>query len=91
MSIPYRMRNLYIHTFTSLLWNQLTSYRILRYGFQPVIGDLVLTDIPTEPSTNSRYSEHVHVYWFSEHVQYMCTGLVNMHVYTYVLVSVIIK
>lgn len=54
MSIPYHMRNLYINTFCSLLWNHLASYRILRYGTQPVVGDLVLTNSPVETLTISK-------------------------------------
>ena len=44
LNIPYQMRLMYIHSFTSLIWNHLASFRIQRYGNQPVEGDLIMVD-----------------------------------------------
>nr|XP_002738360.2 PREDICTED: pseudouridylate synthase 7 homolog-like protein-like [Saccoglossus kowalevskii] len=41
LMIPYYMRVLYVHSYCSLVWNKLASYRIQQYGVDVVVGDLV--------------------------------------------------
>lgn len=36
------MRLLYIHSFQSLVWNNVVSKRIKQFGMKPVVGDIVL-------------------------------------------------
>ena len=45
MNIPHNWRGFYLHTFSSLLWNHLASYRVREYGLKPVEGDLVLKKV----------------------------------------------
>ncbi|XP_050306866.1 pseudouridylate synthase 7 homolog [Anthonomus grandis grandis] len=42
--VPRNMRLLYIHSFQSLIWNQMVSKRIKQFGLRPVQGDLVFED-----------------------------------------------
>ncbi|EDV26432.1 uncharacterized protein TRIADDRAFT_22091 [Trichoplax adhaerens] len=42
LNIPHNMRKIYIHSYCSLLWNRLVNYRIEKYGYNVVEGDLVL-------------------------------------------------
>jgi tRNA pseudouridine13 synthase len=69
MSIPHQSRVMFAHSFTSLLWNHLASYRIQEYGIRPVVGDFVMSDAAkniserVRPMTSSdissgRYSIH---------------------------------
>ncbi|XP_072181848.1 pseudouridylate synthase PUS7L-like [Diadema setosum] len=44
MNIPYKMRQMYIHAFCSLVWNQMASWRIGHHGYQVQDGDLVLQE-----------------------------------------------
>nr|XP_054752354.1 pseudouridylate synthase PUS7L-like [Lytechinus pictus] len=46
MNIPHNMRQMYIHAFCSLLWNQVASWRMRYYGYHAVEGDLVCTTDP---------------------------------------------
>jgi tRNA pseudouridine13 synthase len=41
LSIPYHMRLMYVHSFTSLVWNHLTTQRLATHGTSIVEGDLV--------------------------------------------------
>ncbi|XP_019624819.1 PREDICTED: pseudouridylate synthase 7 homolog [Branchiostoma belcheri] len=43
-SIPRNTRMLYVHSYQSYIWNSVVSRRLQEYGFQPVVGDLVLQD-----------------------------------------------
>ncbi|XP_030828693.1 pseudouridylate synthase 7 homolog-like protein [Strongylocentrotus purpuratus] len=49
MNIPHNMRQMYVHAFCSLVWNQMASWRMCRYGCQVVEGDLVcIEDLGTK-------------------------------------------
>ena len=39
--IPRNMRLTYIHAYQSFLWNTVVSKRLAKFGFQPIVGDLV--------------------------------------------------
>jgi tRNA(Glu) U13 pseudouridine synthase TruD len=58
MSIPHQSRVMFAHSFTSLLWNHLASYRIQEYGNRPVVGDLVMSDA----AKNIRWVWHSIIY-----------------------------
>lgn len=47
-SIPKNLRNMYLHSVQSLLWNIAASTRVSRYGIDKVVpGDLVIpSDAP---------------------------------------------
>ncbi len=32
---------MYVHSYASLVWNKMVSWRLREYGMKPVIGDLV--------------------------------------------------
>ncbi|XP_070559146.1 pseudouridylate synthase PUS7L-like [Ptychodera flava] len=64
MAIPHAMRLLYIHSYCSLVWNHMASYRI-QNGCQPIQGDLVevaeesqtkVHEVTEEDITARRYS-----------------------------------
>lgn len=41
--VPQNMRNMYLHSFQSYLWNLAASHRVSTHGVDsPVVGDLVL-------------------------------------------------
>ncbi|XP_072181855.1 pseudouridylate synthase 7 homolog [Diadema setosum] len=39
-SIPRNTRLIYVHSYQSYIWNQITSRRLKQYGMSPVVGDL---------------------------------------------------
>lgn len=41
-NVPRNMRLLYIHSFQSLVWNNIVSRRIKEFGLKPIVGDIVL-------------------------------------------------
>lgn len=43
--LPRPMRLMYPHAYQSYIWNMAASKRIERYGYQVVVGDLVVADI----------------------------------------------
>ena len=43
LGLPYNVRLMYVHSYSSLLWNKMASRRIKTYGLQPTEGDLVLS------------------------------------------------
>lgn len=43
ISLPRNTRSLYVHSYQSLLWNRATTYRLKKYGFKVVPGDLILS------------------------------------------------
>lgn len=52
LHMPYSMRLLYVHSFTSLLWNRLATHRMHCYGNQAVKGDLVEVNPRHEAGSN---------------------------------------
>lgn len=40
--VPVKLRMMYTHAYQSFLWNTITSFRLSTFGFQPIVGDLVL-------------------------------------------------
>lgn len=47
--IPRLQRMMYLHSYQSLLWNRLASYRIKKYGLSVIPGDLVITHHQDRP------------------------------------------
>lgn len=43
ISLPRNTRSIYVHSYQSLLWNKLTTYRLKKHGFKVIPGDLILT------------------------------------------------
>lgn len=43
ISLPRNTRSMYVHSYQSLLWNQATTYRLKKYGFKVIPGDLILS------------------------------------------------
>lgn len=43
IALPRNTRSLYVHSYQSLLWNKVTTYRLRKYGFKVVVGDLILS------------------------------------------------
>lgn len=41
-SLPRNIRSMYVHSYQSLLWNKLTTYRLKNHGFKVIPGDLIL-------------------------------------------------
>ena len=37
------MKTMYVHSYQSLVWNNMVNIRIQKYGLVPVEGDLVIT------------------------------------------------
>ena len=62
VQIPYSSRLMYVHSYQSLVWNRIVTYRIKELGFKPILGDLVLGN-GNEPQviteeTLSQYTIH---------------------------------
>lgn len=51
--LPRPMRLMYPHAYQSYIWNMAASKRIERYGYQVVVGDLVVADISSLRQRNS--------------------------------------
>ncbi|KAE8751515.1 hypothetical protein FOCC_FOCC001762 [Frankliniella occidentalis] len=49
--VPRNSRLMYLHAYQSLIWNKAVSQRIKEFGFQPVVGDLVL--VKSEKESNA--------------------------------------
>jgi len=41
-SLPRNTRSMYVHSYQSLLWNKLVTFRLRKHGYKVVKGDLVL-------------------------------------------------
>lgn len=41
-SLPRNTRSMYVHSYQSLLWNKLSTYRLKKHGFKVIPGDLIL-------------------------------------------------
>lgn len=41
-SLPRNIRSMYVHSYQSLLWNKLTTFRLKQFGYTVVPGDLIL-------------------------------------------------
>lgn len=54
-AVPRNTRLLYIHSYQSLVWNEVVSKRIKQFGLLPIVGDLVLIeeDNADQMETNS--------------------------------------
>lgn len=44
ISLPRNVRSIYVHSYQSLIWNKVASYRIKKYGHKVIIGDILLKD-----------------------------------------------
>lgn len=42
-SLPRTVRSMYVHSYQSLLWNRMTSYRLKTHGHKVIPGDLILS------------------------------------------------
>lgn len=42
-SLPRYTRSMYVHSYQSLIWNKITTYRLKKYGFKVIPGDLILS------------------------------------------------
>lgn len=51
--LPRPMRLMYPHAYQSYIWNKAASKRIERYGYQVVVGDLVVADISSLRQRNT--------------------------------------
>ena len=56
-SIPWSLRQMYVHAFQSFIWNHITSQRIQKYGFKVVVGDLVMSNNREQENDGSGYDE----------------------------------
>jgi len=44
LNIPRNLRMMYVHAYQSYIWNMAATFHIEKYGYKPVIGDLVISD-----------------------------------------------
>lgn len=57
MQVPRNVRLMYIHSYQSLVWNEMVSRRIAKYGLELCEGDLVFVD--TDGANNEIIDEVV--------------------------------
>lgn len=55
--IPHELRLMYLHSFQSLIWNQVASYRVSIFGKRPVIGDIVYSRENSKKDLKEDYEE----------------------------------
>jgi len=42
--LPRNLKTMFIHAYQSNVWNHMVSERVRKYGYKPIVGDLVLMD-----------------------------------------------
>ena len=51
--LPRSLRLLYLHAYQSFIWNQMVSKRLINYGHQLIIGDLVQVNRKCNKTTDT--------------------------------------
>lgn len=50
ISLPRSTRSMYVHSYQSLIWNKVVTYRLKKHGFKVIPGDLILDPTITDNS-----------------------------------------
>ena len=60
LNLPHTMRQLYMHSYCSLVWNKMVTLRMRLYGHQRLVeGDLVLPAGTDKASTRDKVKRNV--------------------------------